>query len=228
MASFVITIDGPAASGKSTAARSLAERLGADFLDTGAMYRAVALAVLEQDCDPRDEAAVLAVIESGKFCFEPGPGGMRVLIDGADVTEKIRAPEVTRAAGDLAAARGVRKRLVEMQRLFAGSREKVVTEGRDQGTVVFPDADVKIYLTADARPRARRRWFELRDAGIGGETFEKVLEGILRRDLGDSSRSEGPLKVPEGAVVVDTTELTIEEMLARLEQIVREKCSRNS
>lgn len=212
---LIITIDGPAASGKSTAARLLAEKLGADFLDTGAMYRAVTLAAMQDGADLSSEKQLLGVLKKNRFRFTVKEHRMKVDINDIDVAEQIRAPEVTANARYIASAAGVRKELVKMQRQFAAGCEKVVTEGRDQGTVVFPDAGIKFYLTADINERARRRQTEL-SAGRDQSGLEEVKKAIEARDRSDESRAVGPLKPAEDAVVVDTTDLTIEQVVEKL------------
>jgi cytidylate kinase len=215
MSSLIITIDGPAASGKSTVARLLAERLGISFLDTGAMYRAVTLAAIEAGVDMSDEGKLLGVLDSQKFQFAVREGRMVVFIDGVDVTEQIRQPKVTANARYIASTAKMREKLVEMQRQFAQREKKIVTEGRDQGTVAFPDADVKFYLTADAAERAKRRQIELRAKG-GIENLEQIQNAIKERDKSDENRAVGPLKPAEDAIVVDTTDLSIEEVVEQL------------
>jgi cytidylate kinase len=212
MANLVITIDGPAASGKSTAARLLAERIGASFLDTGAMYRAVTLAALNSGADMSDEEKLLGVLGSSEFQFKFIEGRMEVFIDGIDVTEQIRRPEVTDNARYIASAVKMRGKLVEMQRKFAAKEKKIVTEGRDQGTVVFPDADVKFFLTADVIARARRR----RDESFGDESLEQIQRAIEERDKSDEERAVGPLRPAEDAIVIDTTDMSIEEVVEKL------------
>jgi len=182
MANLVITIDGPAASGKSTVARLLAERLGASFLDTGAMYRAVTLAAIRAGVDMSDQEKLLGVMETSDFQFSAKEGTMVVCIDGADVSEQLRNPEITANARHIASAPRVRKKLVEMQRQFAAGEEKIVTEGRDQGTVAFGDADIKFYLTAEPDERARRRQAQLRAKGVS-ESLEKIQRAIEEREL---------------------------------------------
>ena len=215
MANLVITIDGPAASGKSTVARLLAERLGVSFLDTGAMYRAVTLAAIEAGVDMNDEVKLLGVLDNRKFQFAVREGKMVVCIDGLDVTERIRSPEVTANARYIASAARLREKLVAMQREFAAREKKIVTEGRDQGTVAFPDADVKFYLTADAGERARRRQAELRTED-SRDSLEQIQRAIEDRDKSDEERAVGPLRPAEDAVVVDTTDLSIEEVVEKL------------
>ena len=214
MASLIITIDGPAASGKSTAARLLAERLGASFLDTGAMYRAVTLAAMRAGVDMNDEEKLLGVLRNGEFQFDIKEGKTVVQIDGVDVTEQIRGSGVTANARHIASAAKVREKLVEMQRQFAARHEKIVTEGRDQGTAAFPKADIKFYLTAEATERARRRQAELR--AEGRENLEQIQRDIEERDKSDENRGVGPLRPADDAIVVDTTDLSIEEVVEKL------------
>jgi cytidylate kinase len=221
MANFVITIDGPAASGKSTVARLLAERLGASFLDTGAMYRAVTLAAIEAGVDLGDEEKLRGVLDSRKFRFTVREGKMAVFVDGIDVTEQIRRPEVTANARYVASAAKLREKLVEMQREFAAKERQIVTEGRDQGTVAFPDASVKFYLIADSAERAKRRQIELRAKGIS-ENLEQIQKAIEERDRSDEERAVGPLRPAEDAIVVDTTDLSIEEVVEKLLRFVEE------
>ncbi len=215
MANLIITIDGPAASGKSTVAQLLAERLGASFLDTGAMYRAVTLAAIESGVDMGDEEKLLGVLETSEFKFAAKKDRMCVFVDGVDVTEQIRGTKVTANAHYVASAVKLREKLVQMQRKFAAGEERIVTEGRDQGTVAFPDADIKFYLTADVTERARRRLTELRVKG-GDESLEQIQNAIEERDRADASRAVGPLRPAGDAIVVDTTDLSIEEVVEKL------------
>ncbi|MHC4282918.1 MAG: (d)CMP kinase [Planctomycetota bacterium] len=216
-------MDGPAASGKSTVARLLAERLGASFLDTGAMYRAVTLAAIEAGVNMSDEEKLLVILDNRKFRFAVREGKMVVSIDGLDVTEQIRRQEVTVNARYVASAAKLREKLVEMQRQFASREKKIVTEGRDQGTVAFPDAGVKFYLTAEAGERAKRRQIDLRAKG-GSENLEQIQNAIEERDKSDEDRAVGPLRAAEDAIVVDTTDLSIEEVVENLLRFVEEQC----
>ena len=221
MANLIITIDGPAASGKSTVARLLAEKLGASFLDTGAMYRAVTLAAMQAGVDMSDEEKLLEVLETGKFQFAVKEGKMTVCIDDVDITEQIREPKVTANARYIASAAKLREKLVRMQREFAAGEEKIVTEGRDQGTVAFPDADIKFYLTADSAERARRRQAELQAQG-GYESLGQIQRDIEKRDKSDENRTVGPLRQASDAVEIDTTDLGIEEVVEKLLRYVKE------
>ena len=219
MADLIITIDGPAASGKSTAARLLAEQLGACFLDTGAMYRAVTLAAMQAGVDMNDQEKLLGVLRNSKFEFSARGGKMTVAIDGVDVTEQIRQTDVTANARYIASAAKLREKLVQMQRQFAESEEKIVTEGRDQGTVAFADADVKFFLVADTAERAGRRQAELRAKGVD-KGLEELQRAIEERDKSDQDREVGPLKPADDAIVIDTTELSIEEVVEKLLECV--------
>jgi cytidylate kinase len=215
MANLIITIDGPAASGKSTVARLLAEKLGASFLDTGAMYRAVTLAATRAGIDISDEEKLLEILDNKEFQFNIRKGEMTVFIDGVDVTEQIRVPEVTANARYIASSAKVREKLVQMQRQIVSAEDKIVTEGRDQGTVAFPDADIKFFLTAKIIERARRRQAELGAKGEG-DSLEKIQNAIEERDKSDESRTVGPLRPAGDAIVVDTTNLSIEEVVEKL------------
>ena len=221
MADLIITIDGPAAGGKSTAARLLAERLGASFLDTGAMYRAVTLAAMQAGVDLSDKDELLGIMEASDFQFSLRDDKMVVCIDGIDVTEQIRRPQITANARHIASSPKAREKLVQMQRRFAAGRGKIVTEGRDQGTVAFSDADIKFYLTADSIERARRRQAELRAKG-GDESLEQIQKAIEEKDKSDQNRTVGPLRPAEDAIVVDTTDLSIEQVVEKLLGYVKE------
>ena len=226
MADLVITIDGPAASGKSTAARLLAHKLDASFLDTGAMYRAVTLAAMRADINLNDEQKLIEVTQKYNFQFSEKSGEMNVRIDGSDVTEQIRSPDVTANARYIAAAPRVREKMVQMQRRYAASRQKIVTEGRDQGTVAFSDADIKFFLTADLAERAKRRQAEL---GISeSQSAIDIQQAIEQRDKSDQERAVGPLKPAEDAIIIDTTNLSIEHVVEKLADYVKEKCSKRT
>ena len=199
----VIAIDGPAGSGKSTVARAVACRLGVEHLDTGAMYRSVAFAALRAGIDPSDEPVVSALARRLEIVVDD-----RVLVDGDDATEAIRGPEVSVAVSAVSQIPSVRAELVRRQREWVTARGGAVVEGRDIGSVVLPDADVKVYLTASDEERARRR------AGEPGQPADaEVAADLARRDRLDSGRSASPLVVAEGAVVIDTTGLSVDEVV---------------
>ncbi len=227
MTQFIVTIDGPAASGKSTVARRLAEKIGATFLDTGAMYRAVTWAALQDRADLTDEAQLVAVADRHDFAFKTVSGETKALVDGTDVTPLIRDPGLTAKVRHIASSPAMRARLVEMQRQFARRHERIVTEGRDQGTVAFADAAVKFYLVADAAERARRRHAELQAQGVRAD-LEELHDALVSRDASDESRAVGPLKPAADATHIDTTALSIDEVVARLTEIVEARCSNRS
>lgn len=220
-----IAIDGPAASGKSTIGEALARRLGYLYFDTGVMYRAVTQAALTRGVPIADEAAVTALAEHLRIDVLPPTvdDGRQytVLADGEDVTWAIRAPEVDANVSPVSAYAGVRRALVAQQRrVAAGGR--VVMVGRDIGTVVLPEADLKVYLDASVEERARRRWREMQERGEDAD-YEAVLAAMRRRDEIDSNRRVSPLRPAADAVIVDTTGLGIEEVLARVVQLVEER-----
>src|SRR3954452_6944550 len=200
----VIAIDGPAGSGKSTVARALASRLGLDYLDTGAMYRSVAFAALRAGIDPMDSEPVARL--AGDLAIRVGTD--KVEVDGVDATIEIRGPEVTRAVSAVATNPGVRGEMRRLQREWAEKRGGGVIEGRDIGSVVFPDAILKVYLTADDEERARRRSKEVLDLD-----YDTVAADIARRDHVDANRSDSPMTIPEGATLIDTSGLTIDEVV---------------
>ena len=217
---MIVTINGPAGAGKSTAARALASRLGFRFLDTGAMYRAVAWAATVRGLSWDDPAALVELARSLDIRLEE----RRVLVDGQEVTDVIRTPEITAVTHYAANNPGVREHLVRLQRLAAGT-DNVVAEGRDQGTVAFPDAECKIYLTAGAEERARRRVADLATRGQKA-ALETVLDQQARRDQSDQSRSVGPLVRAADAVEISTDGLSPTAVVDRLEQLVRERMGR--
>ena len=221
---LVVAIDGPAGSGKSTTARRVASALGFRHIDTGAMYRAVALKALRAGLDPEDGEACGAASEATRIEFRESPGGQTVLADGEDVTRDIRTPEVTRAVSPVSAHPSVRSAMVRQQRVLAGEGGAVL-EGRDIGTVVLPSAEVKIYLVASARVRAERRLKELRSQGVE-TTVEEVEADIIRRDEYDSGREASPLRRAVGSILVDTSGLTIDEQVGRVVSATHDTATR--
>lgn len=212
---MIITIDGPAGSGKSTASRRLAQRLGFEFLDTGAMYRAVTLAALEAGIDRTSEAALTSLL--GRFDLQM-PGN-RVLLNGRDVSSAIRMPRVTEASHEISDSPVVRRHLAQLQRQMATGRN-IVCEGRDQGTIVFPDAECKFFMTADPVERARRRHQELLARGVN-MPLDEVLRSQQARDQRDSERALAPMVPATDALVLDTTHQTLDQVVERMEQETR-------
>lgn len=211
MERFAIAIDGPAGSGKSTAAKEAARRLGMVYVDTGAMYRTVALACMRTGVSVSDEAAALSVLNGIDMRIEPEQGGQRIFLDGKDITAEIRTPEIGKGASEVAAFRKVRERLVEIQQELA-RKYPVVMDGRDIGTVVLPDAELKIYLDAGVEERARRRQGELLAQGKTEELSE-VMEKIRQRDEADKTREHSPLRMADDAILLDSTGMSAEEVV---------------
>ena len=220
MSGLIITIDGPSGTGKSTAARLLAKRLGYLYLDTGAMYRALALKAFQKRV-PLNQRNLLAKLAGrSRVAFRVDPGHrLRVLLDGTDVTEEIRLPEISEAASRVATVPGVRQALVRQQRKL-GARGRIVAEGRDIGTVVFPKAPLKFFLTATPAERARRRLDDLRKAGHTA-ALAQVLEEVKRRDSRDRRRAVSPLRVPKGAVRIDNSRLKSAQVVAIMTDYVQ-------
>ncbi len=218
---MIVTIDGPAGSGKSTAARELALRLGAAYLDTGAMYRAVALRALRQGADLDDADAMTRQAREASLRLESQADATRVTLDGEDVSTEIRTMRVTQATPYVARVPGVRDALIAKQRQIGAELGNFVAEGRDQGSTVFPEADVKFFLDATLEKRAERRYRELRDDGEAVD-YEQVLEDLRQRDGNDRSRW-APLLVPGGAVRIDTTAMDVTQMVDLLEHEVKRR-----
>ncbi len=217
---MIIAIDGPSGAGKSTLGRLLARTLGLLYLDTGAMYRAVALAVIEAGVSASDAAAVASVAEQARVELSGTPDAPRVLLNGRDVTGEIRSEQITRLSSVVSAIPAVRRDLVRRQRELGEQGGNVVLDGRDIGTVVFPHADVKFFITAVPEARARRRYEEdkRKEPDL---TLEETLDDINTRDRRDSTRADSPLAIAEDAVVIDTTELSVDDVLARMLDAVR-------
>ncbi len=217
-----IAIDGPSGAGKSTMAKRLAAELGYLYVDTGAIYRTLGLHALRCGADPADEAGVVPLLPQAVISMAYGEDGLQhMYLGGEDVTGAIRAPEVSAAASRVSAIPAVRAFLLEMQRDMA-RHDNVIMDGRDIGTVVLPAADVKIFLVASPEARARRRYLELQERGVE-TSFEQVLHDIIERDRRDSSRAAAPLKRAEDAVLVDTTEYSLEDSFQLLLRTVQER-----
>jgi cytidylate kinase len=217
----VIAIDGPAGSGKSTTAQLLASRLGFIYLDTGAMYRCVTLAALERGVDIHDEINVGKLAGETHIDFIPSEDGNKVILNGREVTTDIRTTTVDTAVSPVSSYRAVREKMVILQKEFA-SRGDVVAEGRDMATVVFPNADLKIYLIADLETRAIRRCRQLESLGLN-TTIEEQLASLSSRDMFDSERENSPLKQDPAAVVLDTSGMSINEQVEKAYELVAER-----
>lgn len=211
---MIITIDGPAGTGKTTIARHLAEKLNFKYFDTGAMYRALTYCVLKDHVDLYDKEKLLAFLASFQFDMREVGKEKRYFVDGEDVTDFIRTHEVTQKVSEVSAHPEIRKSLVTIQREF-GKAKNAVFEGRDMGTIVFPKADVKIFLTARPAVRAMRRYLEFKEKKMPS-THEEVLKELLERDHFDSTREIAPLKQAEDAHLIDTSDLTIEEVINQI------------
>lgn len=224
---LVIAIDGPAGTGKSSVARGLAISLGSRYLDTGAMYRIVTLGVLRSRIDLGDVAAIGALAGDIELAVGHDPGQDRCYLAGEDVSTEIRGEAVTRAVSAVSAVPAVRAKLVALQRALAEGPGHVVVEGRDVGTVVLPDADLKIFLTASAEERARRRNSQNVVAGLPDD-YERVLTDVKRRDHLDSTRAVSPLRAAEDAIVVDTSHMTQSEVIDHLTELAQHKATVSS
>jgi cytidylate kinase len=219
---LIIAIDGPSGAGKSTLGRMLARELGLLYVDTGAMYRAVALACVEANVSAHDEGRVAEVARRARVELTGDPDHLRVKLDGRDVTVEIRTGQTSRLASVISTIPAVRRELVRRQREMGAAGAGIVLDGRDIGTVVFPQAGVKFFVTAVPEERARRR-YEQDHAKVPSLTLADTLADINTRDQRDSTRADSPLKIADDAVVIDTTELPVEEVFARMLEVVRER-----
>ncbi len=210
---LLITIDGPAGAGKTTVSRELADRLGYRYIDTGALYRGVALAAQSRKTDPQNDAELELLCSELKLDFIRNDKGLRLLSNGADISDLIRTPEITMLASAVSARPVVRHYLLELQRKL-GEEKAAVFEGRDMGTVVFPDADIKFFLNASTRERAERRFNELKTNS--SQTLDEVQRDIQQRDKNDSTRAVAPLKPAGDAIVIDSTDLTVSQVVERM------------
>ena len=216
---LIVAVDGPSGTGKSTMCRALAKRLDAKYVDTGAMYRVATLAVLRAGVDPADTAKVIEATADLPLEVSDDPDSTEVLFAGEDVKAEIRGAEVTKHVSAVSAIPEVRVNLLELQRKLARESGRAIVEGRDIGTVVLPDAPAKVFMTASAEVRAKRRYDQ--DVAAGREAdFDAVLADVQRRDEADSSRATSPLKPADDAVLVDTSEMTPDEVLAALTEVV--------
>ncbi|MBW2488973.1 MAG: (d)CMP kinase [Deltaproteobacteria bacterium] len=210
MKKLLITIDGPAGAGKTSVSRALARRLGYRYVDTGALYRGVAFEVKRQGIDPESEAALAALCDRIQLAFKQEGDGMRLYSASTDISDLIRTPEISMLASAVSAKPVVRKYLLSVQKDI-GRRKAAVFEGRDMGTVVFPEADVKFFLDASSQTRARRRYDELKSES--GQSLKQVEKDMLRRDRDDSTRSLAPLRPADDAIIIDSSDLSIDEVV---------------
>ncbi len=212
-----VAIDGPAGAGKSSIAKAVSKKTGYIYADTGALYRSVALSVINKGIDPNDKSMVCSLLPSLSIKLGFENGEQRVYVNGDDVSNKIRTPEVSMGASTVSAIPEVRQFLFDLQKKIA-SENNIIMDGRDIGTVVLPNAELKIFLTASPEERARRRMLETEDKSI---SFEEILKDIIKRDENDMNRAVSPLKQAEDAVLVDTTNMTKEEVIDLIESLIR-------
>jgi cytidylate kinase len=218
---LTIAIDGPSGAGKSTVAKSLAKELGYTYIDTGAMYRSVALRVKERGISLEEELAINQLASSLHITFIADGGKAYVLCDGEDITEAIRTHEISHLASAISKQKGLREVLVQMQREM-GKGGGVILEGRDIGTVVFPDAEVKFYIDAESEERTRRRYDEMVEKGVVVD-FKETREELMRRDHSDMNRAHSPLKKAADAILIDSTHCSVKEVVEEMIRIIKEK-----
>ncbi len=219
---FKVAIDGPGGAGKSTIARCVAKKLGFVYIDTGAMYRTAALACINRGINIKENPEkAIEIVNSISIDIDYIEGEQRIFLDGCDVSEKIRTPEISMGASDVSAIGAVREKLVSMQRALAGTKN-VIMDGRDIASAVLPDADVKIFLTASSEERAKRRYKELCEKGAQ-VSYDEVLKDIQKRDHQDTTRAVSPLKQVEDAILIDTSDLTFDESVSTVLDLINSK-----
>ena len=216
-----IAVDGPAGAGKSSIAKAIAHELGFVYIDTGAMYRAIGLAAVRKGIDTKDQQSVISILDQVRIELQHDQHGQQIYLDGENVSQEIRMPEISVAASNVAVIPAVRLKLVELQRVLA-KQGNVIMDGRDIGTYVLPDAQIKIFLTASVEARARRRHAELMEKGIAS-TLEDVTIDMKYRDQNDSGRDFAPLKPADDSILVDSTDMSLQETIDKILSIVSER-----
>lgn len=217
-----IAIDGPAGAGKSSIAKALSKRLGYIYIDTGAMYRAVALFFVENDVSDGTDSRIESLLEKLEISIKYEDGAQKVILNGEDVTDKLRLEEIGKLASKFSAIGSVREKLVALQRKLA-QKENVVMDGRDIGTVVLPNADLKIYLSASSKVRAKRRYLELLEKGHTDLDINEIEDEIIKRDEADMNREISPLKQADDAYYLDSSDMTLEEVVSKILSMVKEE-----
>lgn len=219
---MIIAIDGPAGSGKGAIAKMIDEKLGFTRIDTGAMYRCIALKMLRKEIKINDLEAIKVMLEDTKIELIKGESELLVYLDGEDVTKQIRSPKVNAVVSTVSSVKEIRLKMVDLQRAMKNIAKDIVIEGRDITTVVFPDADLKVYLTADLKERANRRYLELKESG-SDISYEEVYESIKSRDEIDKNKEMGALKLTEDAILIDNTNLNIEETFLEFKKLIEKR-----
>jgi len=219
---MIITIDGPAGAGKSSIAKALAKELGFTYIDTGAMYRAVAYKIKKLGISPDNLEEILKILKETKIDLIPSEKGVKVLLDGEDISDKIRTEEIGKISSKIAVYPQVREYLVNLQREMGLKYKNIVIEGRDTGTIIFPNADIKIFMTASPEVRAKRRYEELKAKGQN-VSYEEILKIVNERDERDKTRKDAPLKPAPDSIIVDTSNLEFKEVLKKIKEIVLKK-----
>ncbi len=219
---MIIAIDGPAGAGKSSLAKALAKKLGYTYIDTGAMYRAVAYKINQLGISPDELDKILEVLKNTSIELIQSEDGVKVILDGRDVSNEIRTEEIGKISSKIAVYSEVRKFLVNLQREMGLKYKNVVIEGRDTGTVIFPDADIKLFITASPEVRAERRYKQLKEKGFDVD-YRQILKDVIERDKIDTSRKDSPLKPAEDSIIIDTSNMSFEEVLNKVLEIIKKK-----
>ena len=219
---MIIAIDGPLGVGKSSVAKEVAKRLGFTYIDTGAMYRAFALKTLQKGIDINDLQSVLNLLKDTDIQLSYENGELKVFLDGEDITDKIRDEEVSKRASQVAAIKEVRDFMVDLQRKYGKEYKNIVIEGRDTGTVIFPDADLKIFLTAPLEERIKRRYKQLLEKGFKID-YDEFVKGFMEREIRDNTRKINPLKPAEDSIIIDSGNMSFEEVVNKIVELAKSK-----